>query len=229
MDKNEIVASAQRAIAMSAVFDGMPPHLAKRLAQSAQFEAYDEPTVVMRAGGSTEFVRYVLRGYGFLQSESESGKELNLVRLGAGNWFGWVVVFGSIKVDTDHMAAAGTQYLTFPKDVMIQVASEWPQLFLNVFQQTGRLIGKILRWSQTVHLSDGDTRIARLLIQLLPQEPTGGQCEIACSQEELARSFGMGRQALNRRLGELEGRGLIERGHVKLLISDVAALMDYAA
>ena len=213
MDKNEIVASAQRAIAASVVFDGIPPHLAKKLAQSARLETYDEPTVVIRAGGSTEVVRYVLRGYGFLQSESENGKELNLVRLGRGHWFGWVIVFGSIKVNTDHVAAAGTQYLAFPKDVMIQVASEWPQLFLNVFQQTGRLIGKILNWFETVHLSDGDTKIARLLIQLLPQERTGDQCEIACSQEELARSFGMGRQALNRRLGELEERGLIERGY----------------
>ena len=95
-----------------------------------------------------------------------------------------------------------------------QVASEWPQLFLNVFQQTGRLIGKILNWFETVHLSDGDTKIARLLIQLLPQERTGDQCEIACSQEELARSFGMGRQALNRRLGELDERGLMSRGFV---------------
>lgn len=229
MDKNEIVTSAQRAIAASAVFDGMPPHLAERLAKSARFESYDEPTIVIRAGGSTEFVRYVLHGYGFLQAESETGKELNLVRLGRGNWFGWVIVFGSIKVNTDHVAAAGTQYLAFPKDVMIQAASEWPQLFLNVFQQTGRLIGKILNWSQTVHLSDGDTRIARLLIQLLPSAHAGAQCEIACSQEELARSFGIGRQALNRRLGELEGRGLIERGYGKLLIPDVAALADYAA
>ena len=229
MDKKEIVASAQRAIASSAVFDGMPPHLAKRLAQSARFETYDEPTVVIRAGGSTEFVRYVLQGYGFLQTESENGKELNLVRLGSGNWFGWVVVFGSIKVNTDHVAAAGTQYLAFPKDVMIQVASEWPQLFLNVFQQTGRLMGKILQWSQTVHLSEGDTRVARLLMQLLPPGHDDDQCEITCSQEELARSFGMGRQALNRHLGELEGRGLIERGYRKLLIPDVAALAAYAA
>ena len=229
MDKSEIVASAQRAIASSEVFDGMPQHLAKKLALSARFESYEKPTVVIRAGGSTDFVRYVLRGYGFLQSESENGKELNLVRLGRGHWFGWVIVFGSIKVNTDNVAAAGTQYLAFPKDVMIQVASEWPQLFLNVFQQTGRLMGKILQWSQTVHLSEGGTRVARLLMQLLPPGHDGDQCEITSSQEELARSFGMGRQALNRHLGELEGRGLIERGYRKLFIPDVTALAEYAA
>ena len=39
----------------------------------------------------------------------------------------------------------------------------------------------------------------------------------------------MGRQALNRRLGELEERGLIERGYGKLVIPDVTALVDYAA
>ena len=228
MDQRTLVSEARRAIASSPVFEGLPETLVEKLADTAIFERYDSPSVVIRAGESTSFARYVRTGYGFLRSESKDGRELQLARTGEGQWFGWVLVFSPLQVEKDHWASAGTEYIAFPKSALLEIAETWPQIYHNAFLDTGRMVQGILRWVWTFHLSSDDEKVAKLIVQMLPPKLRKGRYCLTCSQADLASLCGFGRQAVNRHLTVLEEKSLIVRAYRKIEIPDVERLRAYA-
>ena len=228
MDQRTLVSEARSAIQSSPVFEGLPKPLLEKLAATAIFERYETASVVVRAGETTSFARYTRRGYGFIRGESKDGRELQLARTGEGKWIGWVLAFSTLKVEKDHWAAAGTEYIAFPKAALLEVAEQWPQIYPNAFSDIGRTVQGILRWVWTFHLSAGEEKVAKLIVQMLPPEARTGVYCLACSQADLASLCGMGRQAVNGHLTALEKQDLIARAYRKIEIPDVERLRAYA-
>jgi CRP-like cAMP-binding protein len=139
-----------------------------------------------------------------------------------------VLAFSTLKVEKDHWAAAGTEYIAFPKAALLEVAEQWPQIYPNAFSDIGRTVQGILRWVWTFHLSVGEEKVAKLIVQMLPPEAQTGVYCLACSQADLASLCGMGRQAVNGHLTALEKQDLIARAYRKIEIPDVERLRAYA-
>ncbi|MCH9751699.1 MAG: Crp/Fnr family transcriptional regulator [Alphaproteobacteria bacterium] len=228
MDQRTLVSEARSAIQSSPVFEGMPKPLLEKLADSAVLERYETSSAFIRSGASTSFARYVRAGYCYLRGESKDGRELQLGRTGEGKWFGWVLVFSPLKVEKDHWAAAGSEFIAFPKSAILEVAAAWPQIYHNAFLDTGRMVQSILRWVWTFHLSSDDEKVAKLIVQMLPATLRTGRYCLTCSQADLASLCGFGRQAVSRHLTVLEEKSLIVRAYRKIEIPDVERLRSYA-
>lgn len=228
MEQQNLISEARTAISNSPVFEGLPKPLLEKLAATAIFERYETPSVVVRAGETTSFARYTRRGYGFLRGESKDGRELQLARTAEGKWIGWVLVFSALEVEKDHWASAGTEYIAFPKAALLEVAEQWPQIYQNAFSDIGQTVQGILRWVWTFHLSSGDEKVAKLIVQMLPSKLRAGHYCLTCSQADLASLCGFGRQAVNRHLTALEEKSLIVRAYRKIEIPDVERLRAYA-
>ena len=228
MDRRTLISKTRDAMKASAVFRGLPDHLGEKLSEVAVLERYDRSSVLIASGECTSFARHVIKGYSYLLGQSEEGRELQLARQGEGHWFGWVQVFSGVRARQDHWAAAGTEFIALPKSALLSVADEWPQLYRNAFLDTGRMVQEILHWVWTVQLSSEEKKVARLFLQMLPQNVATRGYSFSCSQSELASFFGVGRQALNRHLAVLEQNALIIRKYRQVEIPDIARLRAFS-
>ncbi|WP_440996495.1 cAMP-activated global transcriptional regulator CRP [Arhodomonas sp. SL1] len=174
---------------------------------------YPPKTVVIYAGDQADALYFIIEGSVSVLMDDDSGHELVLAYLNAGDFFGEMGLFGEsttrsawVRTRT-HCELAEISYARFR-----QAAEEDPQLLVLL---AGQMADRLRRTSTKVHdlaFLDVTGRIARTLLDLAHEpdaltHPDGMQIRI--TRQELGRIVGCSREMVGRVLKDLEERGLI--------------------
>lgn len=199
------------------------PSLEKLLSQ-AHRRSHPAKKVIIHEGDDSESLYYIIEGSVSVQAESDSGDEIILAHLNAGDFFGESGLFDLSDEDAKRSAwvhartncvIAEISYQSFRQ----QVAEDPAVMFLL----TGQLFTRLRKTSMKVRdliFLDVKGRIAHCLLELAKEpdamtHPDGMQIKI--TRQDLAKMAGCSREMAGRVLKELESDNLIS-AHGKTMV-----------
>lgn len=174
---------------------------------------YPPKTVVIYAGDQSDALYYIIEGSVSVLMDDESGHELVLTYLNAGDFFGEMGLFGGSSTRSawirtrSHCELAEISYGRFR-----QVAQEDPQVMFHLAGQMADRLRKTSMKVRDLAFLDVTGRIARTLLDLAREpdaltHPDGMQIRI--TRQELGRIVGCSREMVGRVLKDLEEQELI--------------------
>ena len=229
MNHQEIVNTATEAIRDSHVFRGLPDDLLGKLVQHARYEEYSQQTLLVEPGKKWDYLYYVIDGYFVATAHSKSGKQAQVAPVQAGTWMYFGALFSPSGSRSEIWSAENTKLITLPREQIVALAEQWPQLYPQVIEELNRLIGLLHNWIYSSNLLTSDKRTGAQLLYQNSVNPATKKSQLLFTQSQLARGLGISRQTLCEHFRSLQNKGLIEHGYGWVKIIDVEGLQEYTS
>jgi CRP-like cAMP-binding protein len=157
---------------------------------------------------------YVESGEVSLRRVSGTGDEVEIARIGAGEWCGEVIIFAEGSYPAQAIAVKDVVVLEFCRTEILGAADmEVRNFFLNLL---AKKCIKLNRRIEQLAIMDARERLAHYILGLCPGQASGCKGGLsACSfpfpkkKREIAEELGMAPETLSRALRQLETDGLI--------------------
>lgn len=187
---------------------------------------------VFRQNDPPDALYVVSTGLVRVVSTSPEGVQVTMNTLGPGAAFGELALLDGRPRSASALAAADSVLLRIPRVPFVAMVRARPDLAMALIRG---LTTRVRALTHAVHDSvsvTGRVRLARHLLRLADQRGVGvdGVVELRehLPQAVLASSVGLGRQATNRLLGELQEEGVIRVHRARIVVIDRARLAGLA-
>jgi CRP/FNR family transcriptional regulator len=170
--------------------------------------------VLFQQGAPSESCFLLEKGEVALRRISPSGDEVELARIGDGDWFGEIILFAEQVFPSQALAVKESEVLEFRRaSVLASPDPAIPAFFLSLLARKCLVLNRRI---EELTIMDARERLARFIIGLCPGRAagcTGGKT--ACSfplpkkKREIAVELGMAPETLSRTLRQMEKEGLI--------------------
>jgi CRP/FNR family cyclic AMP-dependent transcriptional regulator len=162
------------------------------------------------------------------------GKDVVLALLTRGDFFGEFALIDGEPRSADAVATVPTELLVLGRDDFLTFLREAPLVAVNLLAMMSRRFRRTDRIVRDAAVSDVQTRVARVLVELGETRGTPRGREIVIephlTQGDLANMVGATRESINKCLRSYAAQGLVrhERGRLVLLnIERLRALLTY--
>ena len=201
-----------------------PAIKAQLLARSAVVVA-PAGTVIFGPGKSPENMLFLLEGTVRVQQVSDTGHEIVLYRIEAGES---CVLTTACLLAYDDYAATGiaetdVRAAAVPRDVFDDLVAQSKSFRNFVFAAFSKRITDLFLMIDEVAFQRIDVRLADKLLKL-----SHGDDRIATTHQKLAVELGTAREVVSRQLQEFQRRGWIAQARGAVMIADRAGLQDVA-
>ena len=201
-----------------------PTIKAQLLARSAVVVA-PAGTVIFGPGKSPENMLFLLAGTVRVQQVSDTGHEIVLYRIEAGES---CVLTTACLLAYDDYAATGiaetdVRAAAVPRDVFDDLVAQSKSFRNFVFAAFSKRITDLFLMIDEVAFQRIDVRLADKLLKL-----SHGDDRIATTHQKLAVELGTAREVVSRQLQEFQRRGWIAQARGLIMIADRAGLQDVA-
>ena len=201
-----------------------PAIKAQLLARSAVVTA-PAGTVIFGPGKSPENMLFLLAGTVRVQQVSDTGHEIVLYRIEAGES---CVLTTACLLAYDDYAATGiaetdVRAAAVPRDVFDDLVAQSKSFRNFVFAAFSKRITDLFLMIDEVAFQRIDVRLADKLLKL-----SHGDDRIATTHQKLAVELGAAREVVSRQLQEFQRRGWIAQARGAVMIADRAGLQDVA-
>jgi len=203
----------------------LPPAVFARLRDSSLTIELPEGSRIFGPGQAPENFLLLLEGVIRVQQSSESGREIVLYRVFAGESCALTTacLMGYEEYQAEGIAETRIRAVAIPRslfDDLIATSREFRQFVFTAFS---RRVTNLFRVIEEVAFSRIDVRLAQKLLELAR---TDGH--ISATHQELANELGSAREVISRQLNEFQRRGWIKVARGMVDITDVAALSRLA-
>ncbi|AZQ69377.1 Crp/Fnr family transcriptional regulator [Silicimonas algicola] len=204
----------------------LEPPIKELLLRRSQIIEVPADTVIFGPGKSPENMLFLLDGTVRVQQVSESGREIVLYRINAGE--SCVLTTACLLAYDDYSAEGyaetAVRAAAVPRQVFDDLVAQSKTFRQFVFSAFSKRITDLFLVIDEVAFQRMDVRLAQKLIELSHGEDT-----IETTHQKLSVELGTAREVVSRQLQEFQRRGWVEqsRGTVRLL--DRSALSDLAA
>ena len=187
-------------------------------------------TLLFQQGAPASSCLYVERGEVSLRRLSRAGDEVEVARIGEGEWCGEVILFAESAYPAQAVAVLETAVLEFPRSAILGSSDREVSAFF-----LGLLANKCLRLNGRIEqltIMDSRERLVRYILGLCPGRVSGcrgGRTE--CSfllpkkKREIAVELGMAPETLSRVFRQLEAEALIGLDGPRISIPSCDALL----
>jgi CRP/FNR family cyclic AMP-dependent transcriptional regulator len=216
-------------IAQSPWFQGIPEKALTRLTEAAKVRSYRKNSYLYTSGEMGSEIYCILSGRVRLLLTSAIGQEYAVTDYDAGTWLGGEFLSGDNPARLDVQINESAAVLTLPRKLVLEIASEHPQVFKSLFSDYMVRFAGVITLLQGMAFYPLRSRLAGWLIELLEKhgqkEEAGVYLDTRLSQNDLAQLSLGSRQRINKILGEWRERGIIELESSRYLIRDMSALV----
>ncbi len=163
----------------------------------------------------------IVAGRVHIRSVSPCGKEVLVVIFGVGRWIGTISLVDGMRRHNDAIAACTTFLDVLPATKFREVALSHPDLYRSLAISYATWIRD--HQSMFVGGYSLQERLARRLDFLLDfsaEREEGGGLRLHCTQEVLASSIGVSRQAISKLLQEWQQRDVIRYSYGSVVVMD---------
>lgn len=195
--------------------DALEPETARALVERAQVADLPEGQIVFRGGDECQNYLLVIYGSVRVQMTTESGREIVLYRVDAGE--SCVLTTACLLAREAYSAEGITETpvraVVIPAGPFLELLGRSPALREFVFATYGSRISALMLLVEEVAFGRLDLRLARFLAA------RGAKGEIEATHQALAVELGTAREVISRQLKEFERRGWVElaRGRIRVL------------
>lgn len=176
-------------------------------------------TTIFGPGNSPQNMLFLLEGTVKVQQVSESGHEIVLYRIHAGQScvLTTACLLAYEDYSADGIAETGVQAAAVPRDVFDELVAQSKSFRNFVFAAFSKRITDLFLMIDEVAFQRLDVRLADKLIHL-----AGTDDVVATTHQQLSVELGTAREVVSRQLQEFQRRGWIEqsRGKVRLVDRD---------
>ena len=213
-------------IRMTPFFGELDPDLAAEAAAQVVTHHHPANQTILLENDWGSSVYFVLEGWAKIRTYNVDGKEVTLNMLGKGEMFGEMAPLEETPRSTDVISLTPTVIGSMPAPHFVKLIRTEPMAGLYI----AKLIAKRLRQvNRRLRLreSDSQSRVADVLLFLAEgQGKVAGEGMVIpkLPHKELGGLSGLARETVTRALSKLEKRGIIQRDHNILKITDIKAL-----
>jgi CRP/FNR family transcriptional regulator, cyclic AMP receptor protein len=194
----------------------LAPELIAEFAKIGASRTFPKNTIVVLEGDPAETLYLVLDGELMVYVDDESGKLIELNRLGPGQYFGELMLGSAVRTASVKVTSTAKLCLIRRGEFEAIIATR-PELAFHVIQT---LIARVRALTEDVRglaLMDVYGRVARLLLENARDED-GRQVVHGLSQQAIGERVGASRSMISRILTDLEAGGYValSRGNIEL-------------
>jgi CRP/FNR family transcriptional regulator len=205
-------------------FARLEPEIKQLLLTRSQIITVPKDTMIFGPGKSPEHMLFLLEGTVRVQQVSETGHEIVLYRIEAGQ--SCVLTTACLLAYEDYsaegIAETAVEAAAVPRDVFDDLVAQSKAFRDFVFAAFSKRITDLFLMIDEVAFQRLDVRLADRLIKL-----SNGQNVVETTHQKLSVELGTAREVISRQLQEFQRRGWIEqsRGRVDLLDREQIALL----
>ncbi len=201
----------------------LPDEVQRRLVAESRVINLPEGTRIFGAGQSPANFLLLLGGSIRVQQVSESGREIVLYRVAAGESCALTTacLMGHDHYQGEGIAETPIEAVAIPRPAFDDLIAASPIFRQFVFSAFSARITDLFRVIDEIAFARMDVRLAQKLLQL--KNPKG---EIEATHQQLAVELGTAREVVSRQLNEFARRGWIKSGRGMTLILADRALHD---
>lgn len=186
------------------------------LLQRSAIVTMPEKTIIFGPGKSPENMLFLLNGTVRVQQVSETGHEIVLYRINAGESCVLTTAFLLAYDDysAEGVAESEVKAAAVPRQVFDDLVAQSPSFRNFVFAAFSKRITDLFLMIDEVAFQRMDVRLALKLIEL-----SKGSDQISTTHQKLSVELGTAREVISRQLQEFQRRGWLEqsRGTVRIL------------
>lgn len=185
-----------------------------------------EGTVIFGPGKSPENLLLLLEGRVRVQQVSESGREIVLYRVEAGQScvLTTACLLAHENYSAEGIAETDVRAVAIPRAVFDDLVGQSVTFRNFVFAAYSKRITDLFQVIEDIAFQRVDIRLAQKLVDL---ERGAGQ--IKATHQQMAAELGTAREVVSRQLGEFQRRGWIRQARGTIDLLDIAALQRLAA
>jgi len=200
---------------------GLQEPIRRRLVDESAIISVPKSTVIFGPGKAPENLLLLLAGTVRVQQTSESGREIVLYRVSAGE--SCVLTTACLLAYEDYLAEGiaetDVQAVAIPRGVFDKLIAESDVFRRFVFSAYSRRITDLFLVIEEVAFQRMDIRLAQ---KLLGMRSEGGT--VKTTHQKLAAELGTAREVISRQLQEFQRRQWIEIGRGEIRVKDRGAL-----
>jgi CRP-like cAMP-binding protein len=214
-------------------FGRLPQALREQVITRSSVRSYAKGQLLSLEGSPPKGLFAVLEGQVQLVAAMGTGDEALVHVGGPGFWFGELAVLSGNQTLVTAVAHTPVRALLLPKPQFDLIVEEDPRSFRYFAELIFERYAVLVRAFADVQEATPDARLRRRLAALVHLQRSDrkehGQVALYVTQADLSRMIGVSRQTLNRMLGQLQERGLVELGFRKITVPDPRRLGEVAA
>ncbi len=204
----------------------LPPDIRSTLETQSRIVSVPVGTVIFGPGKAPDNLLLLLDGTVRVQQVSETGREIVLYRVSAGE--SCVLTTACLLAYEDYsaegIAETNVTAVAIPKQTFEDLVARSSDFRRFVFQAYSTRITSLFRLIDEVAFSRIDIRLAQRILSLA--DPSG---HLTATHQQLANELGSAREVISRQLQEFQRRGWIASSRGSLTVSDRRALERLAA
>jgi CRP-like cAMP-binding protein len=214
-------------------FGRIPQALRERVITRSSVRSYAKSQVISLEGSPPKGLFAVLEGQVQLVAAMGTGDEALVHVGGPGFWFGELAVLSGNQTLVTTIARTPVRVLLLTTSQFELLVEEDPHSFRHFAGLIFERYAALVRAFADIQEITPDARLRRrlaALVQLQREDRMeAGSVTLGVTQADLSRMIGISRQTLNRLLGQLQERGLIELGFRKIIVPEPRRLGEVAA
>ncbi len=201
----------------------LPEEIQQRLQAEGRIVTLPEGTRIFGPGQSPSNFLLLLDGSIRVQQVSESGREIVLYRVAAGQSCALTTacLMGHDDYQGEGVAETRVEAVAIPRATFDDLIASSPVFRRFVFTAFSARITDLFRVIDEIAFSRIDVRLAQKLLQL-----KNAKGEIAATHQQLAVELGTAREVVSRQLNEFQRRGWIKSGRGVISITQEEALQN---
>ncbi len=205
------------------VLQTLPREMARRLEAESRRVSLPEATRIFGPGQPAANFLLVLKGTVRVQQVSESGREIVLYRVSAGESCALTTacLMGEHHYQGEGIAETAIEAVAVPQATFDDLIAVSPVFRRFVFAAFSDRITDLFRVIDEIAFSRIDVRLAQKLLQLKNERG-----EIGVTHQQLAVELGTAREVVSRQLNEFQRRGWLRSGRGTIAIVSASALQD---
>jgi CRP/FNR family transcriptional regulator len=205
---------------------GLSPSIREMLVNRSTVVDVPEGTVIFGPGKAPDNLLLLLKGTVRVQQLSESGREIVLYRVNAGE--SCVLTTACLLAYEDYsaegIAETDVSAVAIPRSVFDDLVSQSEIFRRFVFSAYSRRITDLFYIIEEIAFRRVDLRLAQKLI-----ERAHGTDEVKATHAQMASELGTAREVVSRQLSEFQRRGWIVQSRGEIHLADRPALEAFAA
>lgn len=200
----------------------LEPDRAALLVKESRIVAIPEGTLIFGPGQTPENYLLLLKGSVRVQQVSETGREIVLYRVSAGESCALTTacLMGYEDYQAEGVAETATEAVAIPRATFDTLIAQSPAFRQFVFNAFSSRITNLFRLIEEVAFSRIDIRLAHKLVEL-----GGREGRVALTHQQLASELGTAREVISRQINEFQRRGWISASRGEILISNKNGLL----
>ena len=179
------------------------------LAERGVERTFARGTVVVSEGDTTDALYIILAGRVKVFVADREGHELVLGEMGAGEYFGEMVLDGGPR-SASIMTLEKTRFAIISREAFVDYLNANPAFALRLIKQLIRRVRTLTGSVKSLALLDVFGRVARLLIDLAERDGEDWVVPGRLTHQEIASRIGSSREMVTRILKDLHTGGYIE-------------------